>query len=121
MQKNNPFFDDIAKMATGAASSLLEMRHEVEKMVQSQIEKVSAKMNLVSREEFEVVRDMAQKARTETLALRKELDAQSPSKKAAPKAKPAAKPATAKKPSVAKKTTAKKSAPAKNGATKKDA
>ncbi len=92
MQKNNPFFDDIAKMATGAASSLLEMRHEVEKIVQQQFEKLSSKMDFVTREEFEVVRDMAQKAREENALLRKEISMLKPkktpaAKKAAPKKK----------------------------------
>ena len=103
MQKNNQFFDDIAKMATGAASGLLEMRHEVERMVQQQCESFSRKMNVVSREEFEVVREMAQKAREENAALRKELDALKTTKKpASSKATSAAKTAT-KKPSVKKK------------------
>ena len=87
MQKNSPFFDDIAKMATGAASGFLEMRHEVERMVQEQMEKIMGKMNLVTREEFEVVRDMAQKAREENEALRTELAALKPKKKAAAKKK----------------------------------
>ncbi|MDG1287005.1 MAG: accessory factor UbiK family protein [Rickettsiales bacterium] len=91
MQKNNQFFDDIAKMATGAASSMLEMRHEVERMVQQQFEKLSTKMNFVTREEFEIVRKMAQKAREENEALRKELSTLKPKKTAAKK------PTTAKK------------------------
>lgn len=117
MQKNSPFFDDLAKMATGAFSSVLEMRHEVERMVQQQFDKFSSKMDFVSREEFEVVRAMAQKAREENAALRKDLDALKPkktsktAKKAAPKKttakKTAAKKTAAKKP-AAKKTTAKK-------------
>ena len=102
MQKNSQFFDDIAKMATGAASSMLEMRHEVERMVQQQFEKLSTKMNFVTREEFEVVRDMAQKARKENEALRKELAALKPKKAAAKK------PATAKKAAAKKTATTKK-------------
>ena len=85
MQKNNQFFDDIAKMATGAASGLLEMRHEVERMVQQQFEKLASKMDFVSREEFEVVRDMAQKAREENESLRKEINKLKPKKAASAK------------------------------------
>lgn len=91
MGNTNHIFDDLAKMASGAASSMLEMRHEVERMVQAQFDNLSNKMNLVSREEFEVVREMAQKAREENIALRKELDALKPKKK------PAAKKAASKK------------------------
>lgn len=89
MQKNNQIFDDIAKMATSATSSLLEMRHEVERMVQSQFEKLAAKMNFVTREEFEVVRDMAQKAREENIELRSEINALKVKKPTAPKKKAA--------------------------------
>lgn len=96
MQKNSQIFDDIARMASGAASSMLEMRHEIERMVQTQFEKLAAKMNFVTREEFEVVREMAQKAREENAALHKELTALKP-KKAAPAKKTAPKKAAAKK------------------------
>ena len=96
MQKNSQFLDDLTKMATGAASGLLEMRHEVERMVQQQCEKFTSKMNVVSREEFEVVREMAQKAREENEALRKEITALQVKSKTAAK-KPTIKKATAKK------------------------
>lgn len=75
MQKNNSFFEDMAKVAGSAASTMLEMRHEVERVVHSQMEQIVQKMNLVSREEFDVVREMAQKAREENEALRQELAA----------------------------------------------
>lgn len=63
MQKDNKIFDDFAKMATGAAGMVMDMRREVEAMVLSQIEKILSRMNLVRREEFEMVREMAAKAR----------------------------------------------------------
>lgn len=69
MQKNNPFFDDITKLATSAGGTLLEWRKEMERMFQESIEKMAAKMNMVSREEFEVVREMAAKARQENESL----------------------------------------------------
>ncbi len=74
MQKNNPFFDDLARMATSAGGTLLEWRKEVERMVQEAAEKMATKMQLVSREEFEVVRAMAAKAREENEALRHRLE-----------------------------------------------
>jgi len=67
-------FDDLTRMAGGAATALLETRHEVERMITAQCEKITQKMDLVSREEFEVVRDMAQKSRTENEALRARLE-----------------------------------------------
>lgn len=71
----NPFLDDLAKLATGAGSTLLEWRHEVEKHCQQAIEKLMAKAQFVSREEFEVVREMATKARAENESLKARLDA----------------------------------------------
>lgn len=106
MQKHNPLFEDMAKMASGAFSSVMEMRHEVERNVQKQFEQFSGKFNMVSREEFEVVRDMAQKAREENALLREEIEVLKASKSSAKaKTKP--------------KTTAKKAESVKTGATEK--
>ncbi len=69
MQKDSKLFDDFSKMASGAAGLVMDMRREVESMVHSQMEKLLTRMNLVKREEFEVVRDMAQKAREQQDAL----------------------------------------------------
>ncbi len=73
MQKDNKMFDDLAKMATGVGGMVMDMRREVESMVLSQIEKILSKMNLVKREEFEVVREMAVKARENNEKLEKRL------------------------------------------------
>lgn len=48
--------------ATGAAQGV---RKELDSLVQSQVERVLGNMQVVRREEFDVVRDMAQKARDE--------------------------------------------------------
>ena len=48
-----PSFFDFASMASGAASAFGGMRHEIETLVQSQVEKILAKRGLVSREDFE--------------------------------------------------------------------
>ena len=69
MLKNNTLLDDMAKLAGGAAGSLLEMRKEIESLVQAKVEEVASNMNLVTREEFEVAREMASKARIENEAL----------------------------------------------------
>lgn len=105
MSTNN-FFDDMARMAGGALSALGGMKDEVERMVQQTTRKMLDKMDLVTREEFEIVRDMAVAAREENAALAARVAKLEPAGGAA--AKPAAKPA-AKKP-AAKKTTAKKPA-----------
>ena len=66
------FFDEIAKLMTNAAGAAQGLRREVDTLVQNQVERVINNLELVKREEFEVVRAMAQKAREENdvLALR---------------------------------------------------
>jgi BMFP domain-containing protein YqiC len=66
------FFDDLAKMMTGAAGAAQGLRREFDTLVQNQIERVLNNLEIVKREDFEAVRAMAQKAREENdrLALR---------------------------------------------------
>ena len=56
-------------MATGALGALTGVRAEVEARMRDQLERVLARMDLVTREEFEAVQAMAAKARTEQEAL----------------------------------------------------
>src|SRR5258708_4091974 len=65
MQTDNPLLDDLARMASGAVGALTGMRAEVEARVRDQLERILARMDLVTREEFEAVRAMAAKARVE--------------------------------------------------------
>ncbi len=79
MQTENRLLDDLAKVATGAIGSLTGMRHEVEGRLQQQLERLVERMNLVSREEFEAIRAVAQTAREEQIRLTQrvaELEAQ---------------------------------------------
>lgn len=59
------FFDEIAKLMTNATGAAQGFRREIDGLVQSQVERVLGNMQLVKREELDVVRDMAQKAREE--------------------------------------------------------
>jgi BMFP domain-containing protein YqiC len=65
MQTRNRFFDDFARVATGAVGALSGVKSEVEARLREQLEKVLAGMDLVSRDEFEAVKAMAAKARAE--------------------------------------------------------
>ncbi len=65
MQTENRLFDDLAKVAGGALSALTGVKTEVEALVRQQFERLLADMNLVTREEFDVVQGMAAKARAE--------------------------------------------------------
>lgn len=73
MQTQNPFFDDLARMAGGALGALSGVRAELEALMRQQMERFMAGVDMVPREEFEVVRDMAIKAREENEALAQRL------------------------------------------------
>lgn len=65
MQTQNPFFDDIARMAGGALGALSGLKAEVEQLVRQQFERFMAGADMVPRDEFEAVRALAIKARSE--------------------------------------------------------
>lgn len=73
MQSDNRILDDMAKVATGALGSLTGLRVEIEAKVQQQLERLLGKMNLVSREEFETMKAVAQAAREEQIKLERRL------------------------------------------------
>ena len=73
MQTRNRFFDDLAKVANSAAGTVAGMKDEVEQMVRHRVESFIGNMNLVTREEFEVARAMAAKAREEQEKLEKRI------------------------------------------------
>ena len=59
------FFDELAKLATNAAGAAQGVRREIDTLVKAQVERVLNDVGVVKREDFEVVREMAQKAREE--------------------------------------------------------
>ena len=69
MQTDNPFLDSMAKLFTDAAGAANSVRTEVESIVRQRMERLVADMNLVPRDEFEAVKAMAAKARTENESL----------------------------------------------------
>ena len=71
MQTSNRLFDDLAKVANGAVSTVAGIKGEVESMVRQQLEKLLVDMDLVPREEFEAMRDVAVAARAEQEKLEK--------------------------------------------------
>jgi hypothetical protein len=62
-------FDEFAKLMTDAAGMAQGVRREAETAMKHQAERFFSDMDFVKREEFDVVREMAQKARTENEAL----------------------------------------------------
>jgi BMFP domain-containing protein YqiC len=65
VQTENRFFDDFAKMAGGALGALTGLRQEIEARIREQLDRLVNSMDLVTREEFEAVKAMAAKARSE--------------------------------------------------------
>lgn len=74
MQTRNRLFDDLSQVMTSAMGTMQGARDEVENLVRRRLETMLDDMDLVSREEFDVVREMAQQARLENDALRAEIE-----------------------------------------------
>jgi|SRR5256885_2026522 len=68
-------FDDMARVASGAAGAFGGIRSRMEGELRDQVERLLARMKLVTREEFEVVEALAQKARAEQEILAERLAA----------------------------------------------
>ena len=75
MQNRNKILDDISQLVTNAMGVAQGAKDEAETAVKSLIDRWMADQNFVTREEFDAVRAMAQKAREENDALKARLDA----------------------------------------------
>lgn len=71
----NKIMDDLGGLMSGLGIAAQGAREEIEQAVRGRIDALLAEKGLVTREEFDVVRDMAVAAREENAALRAELDA----------------------------------------------
>ena len=65
MQTNNRILDDIAKLANAAVSTLVGAKSEAESAIRQQLSHLLGEMDLVPRDEFEAIKAVAIKARTE--------------------------------------------------------
>jgi BMFP domain-containing protein YqiC len=74
-QTSNRLLDEFAKLMTDAAGVAQGLRREVETAVKGQAERFLGEMDVVQREEFEAVREMAARAREENEALRRRIEA----------------------------------------------
>ena len=92
MVNKNKILSDLSKIAVDAMSTFSGLKKEIETLVSLRVNKIINKMNLVKRDEFEVLKKMVQKVLIENDELKK----------------------TQKKPSVRKKKTIKKKKKAKN-------
>lgn len=69
MQRRGRIFDDLAKVAGGAASTLSGVKAEIEGLIRQQIERLLVNADMVPRDEFDAVKAVAAKARSEQEAL----------------------------------------------------
>ncbi|NHB76266.1 accessory factor UbiK family protein [Rhodobacter calidifons] len=69
MQSRNKFFDDMSQLMTNAMGVAQGARTEAETAFRSWVDRWLADRDFVTREEFDAVRAMAQKAREENAAL----------------------------------------------------
>ncbi len=74
-QGPNRILDEFAKLMTDAAGVAQGVQREAETAIRSQADHFLAKMDLVQREDFEIVREMASRAREENQALEARLEA----------------------------------------------
>ena len=74
-QTSNRFFDEMARLMNDAAGVATGVRREFDTMVRNQAERILRDLDVVKREEFEAVKEMARLAREENEALKARLAA----------------------------------------------
>ena len=75
MQTQSTLFDDLARVMTGAMGMAQGMSDEAKSFMRAQADRFVAEMDLVGRDEFEAVKQMAAEARAEADALRARVEA----------------------------------------------
>ena len=71
----NKILDDVSQLVSGLGVAAQGVREELAQTLRGMLDTMLADGALVTREEFEVVREMAEKARAENQRLQKEIDA----------------------------------------------
>jgi len=74
-QTTNRFFDEIARLMNDATGAAQGIRREVEGVVRHQVERILGDLDVVRREDFEAVKEMARLARQENEALKARIEA----------------------------------------------
>lgn len=69
-QTNNRFFDEVARLMNDAAGVATGVRREFDTLLKTQAERLLREMDIVQREDFEAVKEMARLAREENEALK---------------------------------------------------
>ena len=71
MVNKNKILSDLSKIAVDAMSTFSGLKKEIETLVSLRVNKIINKMNLVKRDEFEVLKKMVQKVLIENDELKK--------------------------------------------------
>ena len=74
-QTTNRFLDEIARLMNDAAGVASGVRREVDTVFRNQADRILRELDVVKREEFEAVKDMARMAREENEALKARINA----------------------------------------------
>jgi len=74
-QTSNRFFDEVARLMNDAAGVAGGVRREFDTLIKTQAERVLRELDVVQREDFEAVKDMARLAREENEALKARITA----------------------------------------------
>ena len=74
-QTNNRIFDEMARLMNDAAGVAQGVRKEFDTLFRSQAERILRDLDVVKREEFEAVKEMARLAREENEALKARIEA----------------------------------------------
>jgi BMFP domain-containing protein YqiC len=74
-QTSNRFFDEVARLMNDAAGVAQGVRREFDTLFRTQAERILSDLDVVKREEFEAVKEMARLAREENEALKARLAA----------------------------------------------
>lgn len=82
MQTRGKIFDDISQLMTNAMGVAQGAKVEAETAMKSMMDRWLAERNFVTRDEFDAVRAMAQKAREENDTLRARIEALETKRKA---------------------------------------
>jgi len=73
MQSQSRFFDDLAQLMTSAMGAAQGVRQEAEELLKSRLEGLLGDYDLVSREDFDVIRDMVVRTREENERLKAQI------------------------------------------------
>ncbi|MGV3491777.1 MAG: accessory factor UbiK family protein [Devosia sp.] len=74
MTQGSKLFDELGKLMNNAAGVADGVRREIETVVKSQLERLTADMDLVKREDYDALRELVQTQSAELKALKAEVE-----------------------------------------------